>query len=157
MIVVADASPLIALGRIGRLELLHTIFEELLVPEAVWAELVNAGADKPGAKEVAGAAWIKRQTVQDLGMVALLRHDFGAGESEAIILAREVGADFLLMDERLGRAAARNLGIPVVGLVGVLIEARERGLLADAEDVVDQLHRHAGFWLSPKLRKLITE
>ena len=86
----------------------------------------------------------------------LLRHDLGAGESEAIVLARETGADFVLMDERLGRSAARNLGLKVVGLVGVLIEARERGLISDANELIDQLHRQAGFWISADLRKLVT-
>ncbi len=72
------------------------------------------------------------------------------------MLAREAQADFVLMDERLGRSAARSLGIKTVGVVGILIEARERGLLIDAGQVVDRLHREAGFWLSPELRKLIT-
>ena len=62
-----------------------------------------------------------------LGLVSLLRHDLGAGEAEAIVLARETSADFLLMDERLGRSAAQRLGLKAVGLVGVLVEDRERG------------------------------
>ena len=156
MIIVADSSPLIALGRIGRLDLLHSIFGKLLIPEAVWREVVEAGINRLGAAEVADSGWIERRAVQDTLMVALLRHDLGAGESEAIVLARETNADFILMDERLGRSAARSLGIKPVGIVGVLIEARERGLLSDAGLIVDQLHHEAGFWLSEDLKKLIT-
>jgi predicted nucleic acid-binding protein len=59
-------------------------------------------------------------------------------------------------DERLGRSAARSLGLTVVGLVGVLIEARERGLVTDASEIMDQLHQKAGFWISADLRKLVT-
>ena len=156
MIVVADASPLIALARVGRVELLRSVFGQLLVPDAVWREVVEAGVEKAGTVDVAAANWIERRTVLDLSLVNLLRHDLGAGESEAIVLARETGADFVLMDERLGRSAARNLGLKVVGLVGVLIEARERGLISDANELIDQLHRQAGFWISADLRKLVT-
>jgi uncharacterized protein len=115
MIVVADASPLIALARIGRLELLRTMFERLLLPEAVWREVVAAGLDKAGAGTVMQADWIERRKVADAGMVELLRRDLGAGESEAIVLAREAGADLVLIDERAGRTAAKRLGLRVTG------------------------------------------
>ncbi len=156
MIVVADASPLIALARIGRLELLHTVFGKLLLPEAVWREVVAAGLDKPGAGTVSQSDWIERRSVADTGLVSLLRRDLGAGESEAIVLAREAGADLVLIDERLGRAAAKRLGLRVTGLVGVLIEARERSLLPDAEAMLNDLHQKAGFWLSDELRRMVT-
>ena len=155
MIVVADASPLIALARIGQLELLRTMFERLLLPEAVWREVVASGLDKAGAGTVTQADWIERRKVADAGMVGLLRRDLGAGESETIALAREAGADLVLVDERAGRTAAKRLGLRVTGLVGVLIEARERGLLPDAAAVVDDLHRRAGFWLSEELRRMV--
>lgn len=110
MIVVSDASPLIALGRIGRLDLLREIFGSLVIPDAVWKEVVEAGIDKEGSVNVAEAAWISRQSVLDHSLVNLLRHDLGAGEAEAIVLARECNADFLLIDERLGRSAAKAWG-----------------------------------------------
>jgi uncharacterized protein len=157
MIVVADASPLIALARVGRLDLLESVFGRLLVPDAVWREVVESGFDRAGTVEIAKAPWIERRAVVDESLVNLLRHDLGAGEAEAIVLAREAKADFVLMDERLGRSAARNLGLKVVGLVGVLIEARERGLITDAQALVEQLHQQAGFWISAELRKLITD
>lgn len=156
MIVVADASPLIAMARIERLDLLRSVFGELLVPDAVWREIVGDGGDKAGAADVAGANWIQRRAVEDSSLVNLLRHDLGAGEAEAIVLAREVKADFVLMDERLGRSVAHTLGLKVVGLVGVLIEARARGLIIEANEIMDQLHRRAGFWISEELRKLVT-
>lgn len=155
-VVVADSSPLIALARVSRIELLREIFGHLLVPDAVWREVMTAGADKPGAVDIAHADWIQRRSVADPSLVHLLRQDLGAGEAEAIVLARETNADVILMDERLGRSAARRLGLRVVGLVGVLIEARDRGLLADAHGIVTDLHAKAGFWLSEELRRLVT-
>jgi predicted nucleic acid-binding protein len=156
MIIISDSSPLIALGRIGRLDILRVIFGSLILPDAVWKEVVEAGMQKLGANEVGIAPWISRQSANDLDLVNLLRHDLGAGEAEAIVLARECNADFLLIDERLGRSAAKSLGLKVVGLVGVLIEARERGLITDAESLMDRLHNEAGFWISEELRKLVT-
>ena len=156
MIVVADSSPLIAMGRIGQLEILHAVFGQLLVPDAVWREVVEAAGDKPGSSDIAAASWIERRTVKDSAWVNLLKHDLGAGEAEAIVLARETGADFVLMDERLGRSAARNLGLKVVGLIGVLIEARKQGLITDAGEVMERLSNEAGFWISAELRKLVT-
>jgi len=156
MIVVSDASPLIALGRIGRIDLLKEIFGTLVLPDAVWKEVVEAGMQKIGADEVGSALWITRQSVNDQDLVNLLRHDLGAGEAEAIVLARECSADFLLIDERLGRSAAKSLGLKVVGLVGILIEARDRGLIIDAGSLMDRLHDEAGFWISEDLRKLVT-
>jgi uncharacterized protein len=61
----------------------------------------------------------------------------------------------LLIDDRAGRTAAKRLNLRVTGLVGVLIEARTRGLLPDAVAVVDDLHRKAGFWLSEELRLMV--
>lgn len=157
MIVVADASPLIALARIKRLDLLRALFGTLLLPHAVRTEVTGEGLDKAGAEKVLRADWIEERLIGDVRLVALLRRDLGAGEAEAIVLAREVGADLLLMDERLGREAAKRLGLRVTGLVGVLIEATERGLLPDAAAVVEELHRQAGFWLSEDLRRLVLE
>ena len=156
MIVVADASPLIALARIGRLELLREVFGTLFLPDAVWREVVESGVGRAGADAVLHAGWIERRSVADAALVAVLRRDLGAGEAEAIVLARETGAALVLMDERMGRAAARRLGLRVTGLVGVLIEARERGLLADAGSVVEALQQRAGFWLSEELRRMVT-
>ncbi len=102
MIVVADASPLIALARIGRLELLREVFGTLLLPDAVWREVVESGVGRAGADAVLHADWIERRSVADGALVAALRCDLGAGEAEAIVLARETGAALVLMDERHG-------------------------------------------------------
>lgn len=155
MILVADSSPLIALARIGRLELLHTLFGTLMLPDAVWGELVATNIPRVGANEIAAAEWIEHRPVSDDAWVKLLRQDLGAGESEAIVLAKEINADLLLIDERRGRTAAKSLGLNVTGLVGILIEARKQELLPDADNIGDELVSKAGFWLSYELRRLI--
>lgn len=156
MIAVSDASPLIALLRVRRVELLREVFGRVVVPDAVWHEIAEAGKDKAGGEGFASLEWIDRRTVSDQSLVSLLRQNLGAGEAEAIVLAREAGAAFLIMDERLGRTAAKNLGLNVVGLVGILSEARQRGILQDANELMDGLRDGAGFWLSDDLRKFVT-
>ena len=100
MIVVSDASPLIALARIDRLELLREMFGTLLLPDSVWNEITNAGMERAGAAFIVRADWIERRSVSNSSLVARLRRDLGAGESEAIALAQESHADVLLIDER---------------------------------------------------------
>jgi uncharacterized protein len=155
MIVVADSSPLIALCRIARLELLHDLFGQLAIPNAVWQEVVAGHPGKAGVTEIAAADWIKQHTVKDRLLVNLLRQDLGAGESEAIVLAREISADVLLMDERRGREAAKRLGITCTGLVGVLLEARRRGVVNDPVSIAQDLRDLAGFWISDELMALL--
>jgi predicted nucleic acid-binding protein len=155
MIVVADSSPLIALCRIGRLDLLHDLFGKLIIPDAVWQEVVTSHPGKAGVTEVLAATWIEQQTVKDRPLVHLLRQDLGAGESEAIVLARECSADVLLMDERRGREAAKRLGLTCTGLVGILLEARRRGVVNDPAGIAQDLRDIAGFWISDELMALL--
>jgi predicted nucleic acid-binding protein len=93
--------------------------------------------------------------VNNNSLVQLLRGDLGAGEAEAIVLAKEIGADVLLMDERLGRVAAERLRLRVTGIVGVLLEARRAGLVADPVALAQRLRHEAGFWISDGLMKLL--
>jgi predicted nucleic acid-binding protein len=155
MLVVADSSPLIALCRIGRLELLHELFGKLVLPDAVWTEVVASDPGKAGVAEIVSAGWIERHTVKDIPLVNLLRQDLGAGESEAIVLARETQANVLLIDERRGREAAKRLGINCSGLVGVLLEARRRGVVSDPASIGRELRDIAGFWISDELMALL--
>jgi len=124
MIFVSNASPLVNLARIGRLELLRDLFGEMCVPDAVWEEVVVAGEGQPGAQLLAQARWVVRRQVQNRSLVQALRQELDAGEAEAIVLALELKADLLLMDERLGRETAQHLGLKPTGVIGVLIEAK---------------------------------
>lgn len=114
MTVVSDASALINLARIGELSLLHRLYGALVIPQAVWREVVVEGQGQPGAEEVGNAPWIETRKVTNEHLVQALRQDLDAGEAESIALALELEADVLLMDERLGRETARHLGLQLV-------------------------------------------
>ena len=115
MTIISNASPLIALIRVGQLDVLRQLYSEIIIPDAVWHEVVVEGADQPGAEAVSSAAWIVRRTVTNRTFVHGLQQELDAGEAEAIALAVEMNDALLLMDERLGRDTARHFDIRYTG------------------------------------------
>lgn len=145
---VANSSVLIALSTIGRLSLLRERFPDgLLIPDAVWQEVVETGRGRPGALEVGGARWIQRHTVRDRDYVQLLCAALDTGEAEAIALARQEQADVVLLDEKEARQVARRLGMRVLGTVGLLIWARQQELIPSLREELQALQEQGGFWL----------
>ncbi len=130
---------------------------KIIIPQAVFDEIVLAGAGKPGASEVREISWIEiRRTTNQLA-VRSLQLELDAGDAEAMALAAELKADLLLLDERKGRVGAERLGLRFVGLLGVLAEAKQRGLILTIRPIMDDLRRVAGFWISPKLYEHILQ
>ena len=151
MSVVSNASPLIGLARIGKLELLQQLYGELVIPEAVEHEVVVEGAELPAADQVGKAAWIKTRTVSNKQLVRVLQENLGAGEAEAIALALEIEAELLLLDEHRGRQTALHLGLRYTGLVGILIEAKSKGYTDSVKGYLNSLRDVAGFHVSERL------
>jgi uncharacterized protein len=156
VIVVCDASPIISLASIGRFDLLRQLYGSVSVPQAVFEEVTRAGG-RAGAGELASADWIERRTLANEFLARALYGELDHGESEAIALAVELGADLLLVDERQGRAVAARFGLKVAGVLGVLIEGKRRGLLARIGPVLEDLQGKAGFRISPDLRRRVLE
>ncbi len=151
MIVVSNTSPLTNLAAIGQFDLLHRLYGQLHIAHGVWGEL-NAGGERwPGCDEVAKADWIERHTVQNRDLVTALQRDLDRGEAETIALALELDADLALLDEKEGRHAARRLGLRVVGVVGILLEAKANGAVDRVRPHLDALRQTAGFYLSTSL------
>ena len=152
MKVISNASVLIGLSSIGMLLLLRERFPEgILVPEAVWREVVDEGAERPGAREVSAANWIKVQKVKDKRMVGLLRAELDEGEAEAIALAHEVGAYVVLLDERDARRAAMRMGRKVLGTVGILLWGKQTGKLVSLREQLDAMRSQGKFRISQRL------
>jgi len=157
MTTVSNASPLINLARIGKLGLLRQLYCELTIPEAIWQEVVVDGQGQPGADEIRTAPWIKTQPVSNRQLVQALKQELDAGEAEAIALALETGAELLLMDEHLGRETAFHLGLRCTGLIGVLVEAKRKGLISEIRPQLDVLRDVAGFRVSDGLRRRVLQ
>jgi predicted nucleic acid-binding protein len=140
-LVVSNAGPLITLAKIQRSQLLKGLFGQIVIPRAVFDEVVLRGAGEPGAEETRNARWIEISLAVDVLSVSLLRESLGAGESEAIVLAQELGADLLLLDDALARRKAERLGLKAIGTLGVLLLAKEAGLLDAVKPVLIELQR----------------
>jgi predicted nucleic acid-binding protein len=151
MIVVSNTPPVTNLALIGRLDLLEQLYGALMIPDAVWQELVVKGAHLPSAQQIERASWLSVRTVTNRELVLSLRQDLDAGEAEAIALAMEMNADLLLIDERIGRESAQHLGVPYMGLIGVLVQCKQRGLIPQVRPIIDALRLQAGFWISDAL------
>lgn len=133
MKVVVNATPLIALSLINQLELLNELFDEVLVPSAVYQEVVIQGAGQPGAAELASITWIQVQAPSTSSTIEPLLLGLDTGELQVLLLAQEVQADWVLVDERLGRRIARAMNLPVKGTVGIMLAACEVGLLSKTQ------------------------
>jgi predicted nucleic acid-binding protein len=131
--VVSDSSPLIALARIGHFDLLPKLYGSIIVPTEVYNEVVIAGAGLPGAEQAANADWILVTAVRDPAALRLAveRTGLGTGEASAIILAKELEADLLLVDEWKARRFAAAEGLAVKGCIGILESLYRQNLLAD--------------------------
>ncbi len=152
MKVISNASVLIGLSSIGMLFLLRERFTEgILVPEAVWREVVDEGAERSGAQEVSAANWIKVQKVKDKGMVRLLRVELDEGEAETIALAHEMNANLVLLDERDARRAAMQMGLKVLGTVGILLWGKQMGKFVSLWEQLDALRVQGKFRISQRL------
>lgn len=129
--VVSNTTPLIGLAIVKQFEVLHVLFGQLNIPNAVYREASVAGKTKPGAEEVKRGStegWIQIVDTNPVGIVNSLQTDLDPGESEAIAWAFENKADLLLIDEYKGRARATGMDIRITGTIGVLLLAREAGL-----------------------------
>lgn len=98
--------------------------------------------------------WISRRRVQDPEAVAQLRARLGRGEAEAIVLARELQADVLVLDDATARQAAEAEGRAVVGLVGLLLHAKSCGAVKAVRPILDEM-MEAGFYLDESLYRSI--
>ncbi|NEP44212.1 MAG: DUF3368 domain-containing protein, partial [Okeania sp. SIO2H7] len=110
MIVVSDTSPITNLAAVGLLELLHALYDRVIIPQAVYDEMASLGYQVPGTVEVQTFGWIESRAVSDRQRVEELQVDLDLGEAEAIILALELDAGLLLLDERRGRRVASDMG-----------------------------------------------
>jgi len=147
---VVDTNPLIFLGKLGRLDLLKQSADVVHAPQAVLDETRAKPDDATQAIEDAARSWLSVQAVGNQSAVEILLSDLDRGEAEAIVLAREIGADRLVMDDLDARRFARRVGLEVVGTMGLLLAARLRGEIPSIREEIERLQK-LGFRVSPSL------
>jgi len=145
MIVVSDTSPLTALLTVGAADVLPQLFSEVVIPEAVRDELRRGHSHLP--------SWLRVAVVADQAQAREYARIVDLGEAEAIELARELHADQLLMDERKGRRLAVREGVPVIGLLSVVLLARRKQFIPSARALIDRLQTGAGIYLANDVKE----
>ena len=162
MKLVSNTGPIIALAKIGKLDLLKSLAEEAIIPPFVHKELFGKLGTEAVLIEEGLRHFIRVVpfTTTEKSTEAVLS-ELDEGEREAIAIAFGLGKDvLLLMDDHAGRQAARKMGVPVTGLLGLLLLAKERGLVNRIGPLIEKL-RETGYWLSDEIvdvaRKLAGE
>lgn len=141
MIVVSDSTILIGLAMIKKVHFLQDIFGKIYIPEAVYHEVVEKSSHKRGVAAVKNASWIEVRPITDSIYVHLLMASLEQGEAETLGLAKELQADLILLDEEKARKSAVLAGFKVMGVLGVLIAAKQLGLIPNLRAEIDVLHR----------------
>jgi predicted nucleic acid-binding protein len=155
--IISDASPLIALAKIGLLDLLRELYEGVVIPAQVLEEL-HVHENRPGSRTLLlalEAGWLRAEALRDSVEMASLMRSVGPGEAAAILLAEQRPCRFVLLDEKRGRAVAKRRNIPVAGTGTILLAAKKRALIESVPMTLDQL-AGAGYRLSPGLRAELT-
>jgi hypothetical protein len=154
-LVVVDTTPIIALALLGKLDLLPQLYDQVITPSAVRTEVLAGGPAGTGSAELQGATWLRVVSLQDPRRADLLA-DLDRGEAEVIALALEMNAGLVVIDERLARRHAKRLGLRLTGTLGVLLKAKQLGLIDTIAPLIEQL-RSGGIRLSDDVVATVLE
>lgn len=154
MIVISDTSVITNLIQLEQLNLLGQLFDQVIIPRKVHEEL---GKRPEQTELVSQLDWIEVRGISNSDVYNKLLDILDAGESESIALALELNADLLIIDEKRGRKIAKDYRIPITGLLGIIVEAKEVGYINSVKPLLDQLIYDIGFRVSPKLYLKIME
>lgn len=149
--VVSDTSPFRALAHLGRIELLRDLFEAVAVPPAVAEELRCPPIGLP-LVEIRALEFVSMLAPRDLDRVRALGRTLDLGESEALVLALELGISVVLMDEAASRSEAKRLGLRPIGVLGILIRAKNLGLIDLVAPSLARLEDEIDFYVSVRSR-----
>lgn len=153
-VIVSDTSPVRSLAHLGHLSWLEDLFGNVLLPPAVANELIHPPLGLH-VVEVYRVPFLAVRSAENSERISELCSTLDIGEAEAIALAEEVKADLILIDEAAGRAVARECGFPVLGTLGILLQAKRQGLCPEVRPQLDRLQTEFNFFVSPRLRQQI--
>ncbi|MEO6949920.1 MAG: DUF3368 domain-containing protein [Ginsengibacter sp.] len=150
MMVISDTSCIGYLIIIDKLQLLKNNFSEIIVPDIVNKKILQLSSRYNLAKYL-NAEWIKSLSISNTTLYRELLNQVDEGESEAIVLSKEINADLLSVDERKGTLLARSLGIKTIGLLGVLLLSKEKKIINLAKPILDELITNTTFRIDKNL------
>jgi len=151
---VINASPIVALAKVNRLHLLQDLCKELLVPQAVVAEIL-AGPPSDPARLAVQRGWGTMVAAKHIAP-DLLEWGLGAGETSVLAVAMERQPATAVLDDAAARTCAKNLGLEVIGTLGVVVRAKKIAVISSAADVLKAL-QSAGLWLDDNMVRSVLE
>jgi uncharacterized protein len=143
MIVVSDTTVLTILMKCGMASLLNHLYGIVVIPDAVFRELKRFHEEIPSFIEVRSVSRSRNLPFDGLGQ----------GETEAILIALELKADLFVSDDRRARAAAAQMGLAYSGLLGIATEAKSRGIVSSAKELIETFQNKGGLYLSERVKK----
>lgn len=156
-IIISNSSPIIHLAKIDQLGLLRDFFGEIMIPEAVYEECMTQGKGRSEVARIKQASWLRVLPVTNQHLVKLLNSEIDRGEAEAIALALETQASWVLLDDADAREKARLYSLRITGTLGLLLRAKQLGKIASLSVMLDALCL-TGFWLRAGLiHRLLVE
>jgi hypothetical protein len=153
MLVVSNTSPILNLALINRLSLIQEQLNKIIIPKGVLEEL-RVEENLPGSKKIIDAMdakWLQVEEVQDSVMLRILKRELDAGEAETIALDLENNAKLVLLDESEARRIAKDLGLRVTGVLGILVRACRQERIPSLRAEMEYLREKAGFYISDQL------
>ena len=157
MIVISDTSVICNLFLVEHLDLIPQLFNKILIPPKVYEELLELEKFNFDITSIINADFIEIREVTNESLIQDLLLKLDKGEAEAIVLAIETNADILLIDERKGRIIAKDLGLEITGILGILLQSKKSGLVSEIKPILDDLIKIANFFISKKLYNLILQ
>jgi hypothetical protein len=146
--VVSNTTPILALLKIAKLEILKELYGHIFIPQEVFNE-IEAGKGNEFYMDLSKIEWITIEKIQDEKSLSYFL-DLDKGEAEAIVLAAEIGAGLIILDETLGRFHAKHAGLVVTGILGILLKAKQLGYIKELKPLLLEL-RLKGVWLGDSI------
>lgn len=147
MIVVSNTTPIISLASINQIKILKILFGEIFIPQAVYDEI--KAKEGYGYKDI-DLDFIHIKKIKDTVCKDLLLNQLDLGEVETILLAKEINADYVIIDESLAYKIAQNAGLEVIRTLSILIKAKHMGIIDSIKPLLDEMISK-GRWYSPKV------
>ena len=147
MSIVVNSTPLISLSILNQLDLLLKIFDDVIVPSAVYSEVIMNGKGKSGYNNLSKVDWFNVIEIENIGQKQSIMIELDEGEAEVITIAKEKSIKLICVDEFAGRRYAKLLGLEVIGTLGVLLIAKQEGYISELKPLFQKLldsNRHIG-------------
>ena len=152
-LVIADSGPIFSLAIINKLGILNSLFDNVKIPQAVWDE-ISLDKTKTFYSLIFDFFKDKVQLIESFNELTFIM-DYG--ESESVILYKELNADFLLIDDKKARKISENLGLNCIGTIGLLSFAKDKGLIENLKPIFEDLLNNKRFYSIDLLNEILLQ